>query len=102
MRDGAARQPFERVVIELPAGGGPARLAPLGQLALRLGVVVPQQARRPEPVPGLTARAPPTRAEPGPFLRLLAAGIGLLALGAAVGALAGRKHARRYAGTTSP
>jgi hypothetical protein len=102
MRDGAVRQPFERVVIELPADGGPARLAPLGQLALRLGVVVPQQARRPEPVPGLPARAPPTRAEPGPFLRLLAAGIGLLALGAAVGALAGRKHARRHTGTTSP
>jgi hypothetical protein len=102
MRDGAVRQPFERVVIELPADGGPARLAPLGQLALRLGVVVPQQARRPEPVPGLPARAPPTRAEPGPFLRLLAAGIGLLALGAAVGALAGRKHARGHTGTTSP
>jgi hypothetical protein len=102
MRDGAVRQPFERVVIELPADGGPARLAPLGQLALRLGVVVPQQARRPEPVPGLSARAPPTRAEPGPFLRLLAAGIGLLALGAAVGALAGRKHARGHTGTTSP
>jgi len=102
MRDGAVRQPFERVVIELPADGGPARLAPLGQLALRLGVVVPQQARRPEPVPGLPAREPPTRAEPGPFLRLLAAGIGLLALGAAVGALAGRKHARGHTGTTSP
>ena len=88
--------------VEVSDDGGPARLAPLGQLALRLGVVVPQQARPPEPVPGLPARAPPTRAEPGPFLRLLAAGIGLLALGAAVGALAGRKHARGHTGTTSP
>jgi hypothetical protein len=87
--DGAVRQPFEHVVIELPAAGGPARLAPLGQLAVRLGLV-PEPARRPEPVPGLPARTAPTAVDPGPFLWPLAGGLGLLALAGAVRLVAGR------------
>jgi hypothetical protein len=94
--DGAVRQPFERVVIELPPGGGPARLVPLGQLAVRVGLV-PERARRLEPVPGLPARTPPTAVDPGPFLRLLGGGLGLLALAAAAAAVAGRARAGRPA-----
>jgi hypothetical protein len=93
--DGAVRQPFERVVIELPPGGGPARLVPLGQLAVRLGLV-PERALLPEPVPGLPARAPPAAVDPGPFLRLLAGGLGVLALAAAAVA-AGRARTGRPA-----
>jgi hypothetical protein len=92
--DGAVRQPFERVVIELPAAGGPARLAPLGQLAVRLGLV-PEPARRLEPVPGLPARPAPTVVDPGPFLWLLAGGLGLLALAGPARAVAGRAVASR-------
>ena len=51
------RQPFERAVLELPADGGPARPAALGRLAVRLGLV-PKQAMRLEPVPGLPAPRP--------------------------------------------
>jgi hypothetical protein len=58
MPDGAVRQTFERVVLELPADGGPARPTALGRLAVRLGLV-PEQAMRREPVPGLPARPPP-------------------------------------------
>jgi hypothetical protein len=58
MSDGAVRQTFERVVLELPADGGSARPAALGRLAVRLGLV-PKQAMRLEPVPGLPARPPP-------------------------------------------
>jgi hypothetical protein len=94
--DGAVRQPFERVVIELPPGGGPARLVPLGQLAVRVGLV-PERARRPEPVPGLPAVTPPGAVDPGPFLRLLASGLGLLALAAAGAVAAGRARAGRPA-----
>jgi hypothetical protein len=97
LSDGAVRQPFERVVIELPAGGGPARLVPLGQLAVRVGLV-PERARRLEPVPGLPARTAPTTVAPGPFLWLVAAGLGLLALVAAAGVAAGRTRAGRRPG----
>ena len=95
--DGAVRQPFERVVIELPVGGGPARLVPLGQLAVRVGLV-PERPRRLEPVPGLPARTPPTAVEPGPFLRLLAGGLGLLALAGAAAVAAGRARTGRRPG----
>jgi hypothetical protein len=95
--DGTVRQPFERVVIELPMGGGPARLVPLGQLAVRVGLV-PERARRLEPVPGLPARTAPTAVEPGPFLWLLAGGLGLLALAGAAGVAAGRARAGRRPG----
>jgi len=95
--DGAVRQPFERVVIELPMGGGPARLVPLGRLAVRVGLV-PERARRLEPVPGLPARTPPTAVEPGPFLRLLAALLGLLALAGAAAVAAGRARTGRRPG----
>jgi hypothetical protein len=80
LADGTVRQPFERAVIELPAAGGAARPMALGQLAVRVGLV-PEQARRLEPVPGLPPRPAPAAADPGPLLLLLAAGIGLLALG---------------------
>ena len=95
--DGAVRQPFERVVIELPPGGGPARLVPLGQLAVRVGLV-PERARRLEPAPNLPARTPPTAVEPGPFLRLLAGGLGLLALAGAAAVAAGRARTGRRPG----
>jgi hypothetical protein len=95
--DGTVRQPFERVVIELPMGGGPARLVPLGQLAVRVGLV-PERARRLEPVPGLPARTAATAVEPGPFLGLLAGGLGLLALAGAAGVAAGRARAGRRPG----
>ena len=97
LSDGAVRQPFERVVIELPAAGGPARLVPLGQLAVRVGLV-PERARRLEPVPGLPARTAPTAVDPGPFLWLVAAGLALLALAAAAGVAAGRTRAARRPG----
>jgi hypothetical protein len=97
LSDGAVRQPFERVVIELPAGGGPARLVPLGQLAVRVGLV-PERARRLQPVPGLPARTAPTAVDPRPFLWLVAAGLGLLALAGAAGVAAGRTRAGRRPG----
>ena len=89
MPDGAMRQPFERAVLELPADGGPARPAALGRLAVRLGLV-PKQAMRLEPVPGLPApgRDP---ARPGPLLRLIGGGLVLLALAAAAGAVVARR-----------
>jgi hypothetical protein len=93
--DGAVRQPFERVVIELPPGGGAARLVPLGQLAVRVGLV-PERPRRLEPVPGLPARTPPTAVDPAPLLRMLAALPGLLALAAAA-AVTGRARTGRPA-----
>jgi hypothetical protein len=86
MPDGAVRQPFERVVLELPADGGPPRPAALGRLAVRLGLV-PRQATRLEPVPGLPARPAETRLEGGRLLRPLGGGLGLLALAAAAGTL---------------
>jgi len=92
--DGAVRQPFERVVIELPVGGEAARLVPLGQLAVRVGLV-PERARHLEPVPGLPARTPPTAVQPGPLLRLLAALLGLLALAGAAAVAVGRARTGR-------
>jgi len=87
MPDGAVRQPFERAVLELPADGGPARPAALGRLAVRLGLV-PRQAMRPEPVPGLPARPAETRLDPGPLVRPLGLVLGVLALAAAAGTVA--------------
>jgi colicin import membrane protein len=90
MPDGAVRQPFERVVLELPADGGPARPAALGRLAVRLGLV-PRQAMRLEPVPGLPASPAETRLDPGPLLRSLGTLLSLLLLAAAAGAVAARR-----------
>jgi hypothetical protein len=87
MPDGAVRQPFERVVFELPADGGPVRPAALGRLAVRLGLV-PKQAMRLEPVPGLPARPAETRLDAGPLLRLAGGGLLLLGLVAVIGAVA--------------
>ncbi|HEV8425637.1 MAG TPA: hypothetical protein VGS14_10670 [Actinomycetes bacterium] len=101
MPDGAVRQPFERVVFELPADGGPPRLAALGRLAVRLGLV-PRQARQLEPVPGLPSRRADTRIEPGPLLRLVAVGLGLLALGTGVGALAAWRGRQTRTGEVAP
>jgi hypothetical protein len=90
LRGGTVRQPFERAVLELAADGSSVRLMSLGQLAVRAGLV-PEGARRLEPVPGLPARPASTAAEQGPFLWLLAAGLGLLGLGGVVvDVLAGR------------
>jgi hypothetical protein len=95
MPDGAVRQPFERAVLELPADGGPARPAALGRLAVRLGLV-PKQAMRPEPVPGLPARPAEARLDTAPLLRPLGLVLALLALAAAAGTvLAGRSRAKR-------
>jgi hypothetical protein len=90
MPDGAVRQTFERVVLELPADGGPARPAALGRLAVRLGLV-PKQAMRPEPVPGLPARPATTRLDAGPLLRLVGGALVLLALAAGAGAVTARR-----------
>jgi hypothetical protein len=90
MPDGAVRQPFERVVLELPADGGPARPAALGRLAVRLGLV-PQQAMRQEPVPGLPASPAEPRLDPGPLLRLVGAVLALLALAAGAGTVVARR-----------
>jgi hypothetical protein len=90
MPDGAVRQTFERVVLELPADGGPARPAALGRLAVRLGLV-PRQAMRPEPVPGLPDPPPDRRLGTAPLLRLTGAGLALLALAAVAGAVAARR-----------
>jgi len=84
MPDGAIRQPFERAVLELPADGGPVRPAALGRLAVRLGLV-PRQAMRLEPVPGLPARPAETRLDPAPLLRLVGGALVLLLLAAAAG-----------------
>jgi hypothetical protein len=86
MPDGAMRQPFERAVLELPADGGPVRPAALGRLAVQLGLV-PRQAMRPEPVPGLPAREAETRLDPAPLLRLVGGALGLLLLVAGAGAV---------------
>jgi hypothetical protein len=86
MPDGAIRQPFERAVLELPADGGPVRPAALGRLAVRLGLV-PRQAMRLEPVPGLPARPAETRLDPAPLLRLVGGALVLLLLAAAAGAV---------------
>jgi len=90
MPDGAVRQTFERVVLELPADGGPARPAALGRLAVRLGLV-PKQAMRPEPVPGLPASPAETRLDTGPLLRLVGGGLLLLALAAGAGLAVARR-----------
>jgi hypothetical protein len=90
MPDGAMRQPFERAVLELPADGGPARPAALGRLAVRLGLV-PKQAMRLEPVPGLPAPPAQTRLDPAPLLRLIGGGLVLLALVAGAGAVVARR-----------
>jgi hypothetical protein len=87
MPDGAVRQPFEKAVLELPADGGPARPAALGRLAVRLGLV-PKQAMRPEPVPGLPARPAETRLDTGPLVRSLGLVLALLALAAGAGVVA--------------
>jgi hypothetical protein len=90
MPDGAMRQPFERAVLELPADGGPVRPAALGRLAVQLGLV-PRQAMRPEPVPGLPAREAETRLDPAPLLRLVGGALGLLLLAAGAGAVVARR-----------
>ena len=90
MPDGAMRQPFERAVLELPANGGPARPAALGRLAVRLGLV-PKQAMRLEPVPGLPAPPVQTRLDPAPLLRLIGVGLVLLALATGSGAVVARR-----------
>jgi hypothetical protein len=90
MPDGAVRQTFERVVLELPADGGSARPAALGRLAVRLGLV-PKQAMRLEPVPGLPARPASTRLNTGPLLRLVGGALMLLALAAGAGAVTARR-----------
>jgi hypothetical protein len=86
MPDGAMRQPFERAVLELPADGSPARPAALGRLAVHLGLV-PKQAMRLEPVPGLPAPPAETRLDPAPLLRLIGVALALLALAAGAGAV---------------
>jgi hypothetical protein len=100
MPDGAVRQPFERVVLELPADGGPARPAALGRLAVRLGLV-PKQAMRLEPVPGLPTRPAETRLDPGPLLRSLGVLLALLGLAAVAGAVAARRSRTAGAGTAA-
>jgi len=90
MPDGAVRQPFERAVLELPADGGPVRPAALGRLAVRLGLV-PRQAMRPEPVPGLPARPAEVRLDPSPLLRPLGVALALLAVAATAEAVAARR-----------
>jgi hypothetical protein len=93
MPDGAVRQPFERAVLELPADGGPARPAALGRLAVRLGLV-PRQAMRPEPVPGLPARPTENVLDAGPLLRSAGGALLLLGLAAGTGAVAARRRPR--------
>jgi hypothetical protein len=95
---GAVRQSFENVVIEVDTGGA-VRLAPLGALAAKAGVVPPDALRR-DPVPGL----PPPGGRylrPGPVAdRDLALHLGgalglwlLLAVGLALhAAVAGRRR----------
>jgi hypothetical protein len=100
MPDGATRQPFERVILELPAEGGAVRPAALGRLAVRLGLV-PVEARRLEPVPGLPAQLEAIPVGSGPLLWLLAGGLVLLALGAGgLKALAARRSGRGAASAT--
>jgi hypothetical protein len=94
MPDGAIRQPFERAVLELPADGGPVRPAALGRLAVRLGLV-PKQAMRPEPVPGLPARPTEVRLDPSPLLRPLGIALAVLAVAAAAGTVAARRSRSR-------
>ena len=97
MPDGAMRQPFERAVLELPADGGPARPAALGRLAVRLGLV-PRQAMRLEPVPGLPDPPAQTRLDPAPLVRTIGALTVLLVLAAGVGAVVARRSRSSGAG----
>jgi hypothetical protein len=62
---------------------------------VRLGLI-PRQAMRLEPVPGLPARPAETRLDPAPLLRLIGGALALLLLAAAAGAvLAWRSRAAR-------
>ncbi|HZA84627.1 MAG TPA: hypothetical protein VFC13_24655, partial [Actinomycetes bacterium] len=101
MPDGAVRQPFERVVLELPADGGATRPAALGRLAVRLGLV-PRQATRLEPVPGLPAGPAPTRLDPSPLVRWVAILTVALAMASGLAALAARRTRRAHAGGGEP
>jgi hypothetical protein len=101
MPDGAVRQPFEQVVLELPADGGPPRPAAIGQLAVRLSLV-PKQATELEPSPALTAPLAETRVETGLLLRLVTAITVLLALASAAGAVVARRSGTASSGRTRP
>jgi hypothetical protein len=98
MGDGVVRQAFERVVIERSGKG--ARLAPLGRVAVRAGLV-PDEARRLQPVPGLAGQPSATRVDAAAFLATVAGALLLLGLGAAAVALR-RRHARPRAGQAPP
>lgn len=80
--DGTVRQPFADVVWERPGDGSPARLAPVGSVALQAGLVtVPASATQSQAPPQLPVAADP--AQPTtvrPFLASLLAAVLLLAL----------------------
>jgi O-antigen/teichoic acid export membrane protein len=76
MADGAVRQPFERVIFERGIERS-ARLAPLGRAAVTAGVV-PDHARRFQPVPNLEVPAFVRRpSHVWPFVRLFGSGLAL-------------------------
>jgi O-antigen/teichoic acid export membrane protein len=77
MADGEVRQPFESVIIERRLGGGSARLAPIGHLAVEAGFV-DRSARVPLAVPNIDL--PPALHRPSraaPFLVALAVALGV-------------------------
>jgi 4-amino-4-deoxy-L-arabinose transferase-like glycosyltransferase len=102
MPDGAVRQAFAGGVLERPAAGGGARLAPIGQLALDAGLVAPPPAARaPAATPPLPVspdeqlgRDEPTSVKP--FVESLLAGLALyVGLPTAVHELVALRRRRR-------
>jgi O-antigen/teichoic acid export membrane protein len=100
MPDGVVRQPFAGGVLEHDVGSTDVRLAPVGQLALDVGLVAPPEAARtaepPPPLPEEVEPLEPSSAEP--FVRtlgiLLTLYIGLFTLGIVLARFVRTREAR--------
>jgi hypothetical protein len=100
MPDGVVRQPFAGGVLEHDVGSTDVRLAPVGQLALDVGLVAPPEAARtaepPPPLPEEVEPLEPSSAEP--FVRtlgvLLTLYIGLFTLGMVLARFVRTREAR--------
>lgn len=98
MADGLVRQPFQNVVFE-QRSERPARLSPNLSRAVLSTALVPESARRPQPVPGIGLPSErPLPSDALPFVRALAVALGgwlALAVGAATFGRGGLLRLRR-------